>query len=131
MTDTAIILRRDVIRFFAGCGGAVMAGGTVIANAGVTKRRPAKGVRVEMTDRARLCRWHVGSVFAGTDHTVVTRLTVTGDTGVIKCAAGKGAWRVAIAAITGSCNVVGRFANGVVAIVAGCAIACESGVIEE
>ena len=57
MTDTAVILCRDVRVCLASGYDSVMTGLAVVKGVYVVERRPNKRSRVEMTDRAIFCGW--------------------------------------------------------------------------
>ena len=57
MTDTAVILCRDMRVCLASGYDSVMTGLAVVKGVYVVERRPNKRSRVEMTDRAIFCGW--------------------------------------------------------------------------
>jgi hypothetical protein len=105
MTDTAILVSRDMIGFLRRCKTSIVTGTAVIHDTRVTEGRRLKAGSL-MTIDAISVGWHMEVVFARGGNTVVAAHTVIYDSLVFERGTGKGGGVMAQRAILGGRNMV-------------------------
>lgn len=113
MTETAFILRGDMIRRLAGGNSTIVAGTAVVHDAAVIKGNTGKCVKIgcAMAHRTILGSGQMICGLAQCNIIIMTGCTVIGDAGVIKNTGSKSARGMTYATIFGGIYMVVRFAG--------------------